>query len=153
MDAHKPGAATGPATRAAKVAALTRLIARCPERLLITVRTTDGEELAEYDLPAADGQPRGPAKAPGEPEADGEGSAPHVVHKRDPKGLWDVRRSLADADPARLTLRQLLDALKLEGLEWSERQVSRWLADLAERGEVDNKKNDADRGTGYGFCY
>lgn len=147
MDAHKPGAATGPATRAAKVAALTRLIARCPERLLITVRTTDGEELAEYDLPAADGtQPTheaGPTVSDPTPPPPPARKKPHPCRKL-------IVEILSDRHPRRMTRPEILDEVEARGGEWSEKTVQRQLEDLAEAGRIDNGKDE--NGQGYGFC-
>jgi hypothetical protein len=144
MDAHKPGAATGPATRAARVAALTRLIARCPERLLITVRTTDGEELAEYDLPAADGpQPEGCGPESPQPEPPRKKHAPsHPLRSL----LLDV---LTDAHPDRMTVPAIMDELVARGAEWSQKHVERFLKAMKEDAVVDNDKDE--RGQGYGF--
>lgn len=137
--------------RAEVVALLLSHLERHPAALRITLLTADGEPLVTYHVPPASDSPSA-ARSPAEPHPPTQPSPP-APGRRDPRGMWDVRRALADADPVRLTLRQLADALGADGLEWSERQLSRWLTELTERGEVDNRKGDGDRGTGYGFTH
>jgi hypothetical protein len=147
VDARKLGGATAPATRADKTAALNRLIARCPERLLIIVRTFEGEELAEYDLPAADGpQPTheaGPSVSSATPPPPVPRRKPHPCRRL-------IIEILSDHHPRRMTRPEIVAELDARGGEWSEKTVQRLLEDLTGDGRVDNEK-DAN-GQGYGFC-
>jgi hypothetical protein len=145
VDARKPGGATAPATRADKTAALNRLIARCPERLLIIVRTFDGDELAEYDLPAADGpQPRSEAG----PESPQPGESARTPRNHRLRGLI---LEILDAASERLTGPEVFERLRksagYQGWVWT--TVERALIALRKEGLIDNETDEG--GSGYGL--
>jgi len=145
---------TRPDLRRAAITEILEHLERCPGPLRVTVVRSGGARVT-FHVPAAEA----PAAAPhphveqAPPVQDAPAAPAPAPSRRDARGLWDVRNALADADPARLTLDQLQAVLLRSGIEWSLRSLSRFLADLQQRGEVDNQQRNGDRGSGYGFCY
>lgn len=106
--------------RAALLAAAVKLLESLPGTVVLSIQTQG--LVSTVTLP-----PR-----PAEPEG---GCAADVL---------DVLRAAG----RRLNAREILDEFQARGLEWSERTLRRYLAELMERGRVDNPEDASPRGYG-----